>query len=131
MMSVDVISETEAQSIKNSAHRELLYSTSKSSWFDFSINENGLWLLYREQDTKSFIAVKISPETLHTQKIWQLPYNSSSLNQALLLIECTTNNNLILTLFMIIIYSNMAFTAKKIRFAVPFRYLVQFSYNLL
>src|SRR5579871_6320886 len=75
----DLISESETQSVEIAANREPLYSTPQSSWYDFSIDENGLWLLYREEYTKNFIAAKLNPDTLDTQKMWILPYNPSSL----------------------------------------------------
>ncbi|CAF4318769.1 unnamed protein product, partial [Didymodactylos carnosus] len=122
---IDLVSETEAQS---------LYNTPQSSWYDFSVDENGLWLLYREQITKNFIAAKINPDTLDTQKAWQLPYNPQSLSQGFIAYgvfygvqHYNKQKSYIDTVYDI--YSNLSFTTTKITFDVPFQYLVQLTYN--
>ncbi|CAF4507934.1 unnamed protein product [Rotaria sp. Silwood2] len=51
---IDLVSETEAQNVEIAASREPLYNAPQSSWYDFSIDENGLWLLYRQQHTNFF-----------------------------------------------------------------------------
>lgn len=134
IMRIDLISETEAQSVEIPVHREPLYSTPQSSWMDFSVDENGLWLLYRERYTKNFIAAKINPDTLDTQKTWVLPYNPENLSQAFIAYgvfygvhEYNKKQSYIDIVYDI--YSSLAFTTKKITFAVPFQYLVQFTYN--
>jgi len=131
---IDLISETEAQNVEVAASREPLYNTPQSSWYDFSIDENGLWLLYREQQTKNFIAAKINPDTLDTQKMWILPYNPSSLSQGFIAYgvfygvqHYNKQQSYIDTVYDI--YSNLAFTTMKIQFAVPFQFLVQLTYN--
>ncbi|CAF0749083.1 unnamed protein product [Didymodactylos carnosus] len=131
---IDLVSETEAQSVIIPAHREPLYNTPQSSWYDFSIDENGLWLLYRESITKNFIAAKINPDTLDTQKTWQLPYNPQSLSQGFIAFgvfygvqHYNKQQSHIDTVYDI--YSNLSFTTTKIIFAVPFQYLVQLTYN--
>jgi len=130
----DLISESETQTIEVSAIHEPLYNTPQSTWFDLSIDENGLWLLYREQTTKNFIAAKINPDTLDTQKTWILPYNSLSLSQAFIaygVFYGVQYYNKLQSYIDVVydIYSNLAFTTTKIRFAVPFHYLVQLTYN--
>ncbi|CAF1208982.1 unnamed protein product [Adineta steineri] len=131
---IDLISETEAQHVEIAASREPLYNTPQSGWYDFSIDENGLWLLYREQQTRNFIAAKINPDTLDTQKMWILPYNPSSLSQGFIAYgvfygvqHYNKQQSYIDTVYDI--YSNLAFTTMKIQFAVPFQYLVQLTYN--
>ncbi|CAF1147944.1 unnamed protein product [Rotaria sp. Silwood1] len=131
---IDLISEIEIQSIEYPVNREPLYNTPQSSWFDFSIDENGLWLLYREIYTKNFIATKINPETLESQKIWILPYNPSSLSQAFIaygIFYGVQYYNKQQSYIDIVydIYSNIAFTTKRIYFTIPYQYLVQFTYN--
>jgi hypothetical protein len=130
----DLISESETQSVDIAANREPLYNTPQSSWYDLSIDENGLWLLYREENTKNFIAAKINPDTLDTQKTWILPYNPSSLSQAFIaygVFYGVQYYNKLKSYIDIVydIYSNIAFTTMKIHFAVPFQYLVQLTYN--
>ncbi|CAF0994657.1 unnamed protein product [Rotaria magnacalcarata] len=131
---IDLVSETEAQSVEIVASREPLYNTPQSSWYDFSIDENGLWLLYRQQQTRNFIAAKINPDTLDTQKMWILPYNPSSLSQGFIAYgvfygvqHYNKQQSYIDTVYDI--YSNLAFTTMKIQFAVPFQFLVQLTYN--
>ncbi|CAF1047389.1 unnamed protein product [Rotaria sordida] len=131
---IDLISETEIQSVEFPVNREPLYNTPQSSWFDFSIDENGLWLLYREKNTKHFIATKVNPETLDIQKTWILPYNPSSLSQAFIAygifygIQYYNKQQSYIDI-VYDIYSNIAFTTKRIYFTIPFQYLVQFTYN--
>ncbi|CAF0770064.1 unnamed protein product [Adineta steineri] len=131
---LDLVSETETQSIEIPANREPLYNTPQSSWYDFSIDENGLWILYREQTTKNFIAAKINPDTLDTQKTWVLPYNPSSLSQAFIAygvfygVQYYNKQQSYIDV-VYDIYSNVAFTTTKIIFAVPFQFLVQLTYN--
>jgi hypothetical protein len=130
----DLISESETQSVDIAAIREPLYNTPQSSWYDLSIDENGLWLLYREEYTKNFIAAKINPDTLDTQKTWILPYNPSSLSQAFIAygvfygVQYYNKQKSYIDI-VYDIYSNIAFTTTKIHFAVPFQYLVQLTYN--
>ncbi|CAF2862342.1 unnamed protein product [Rotaria sp. Silwood2] len=131
---IDLISETEIQSVEFPVNREPLYNTPQSSWFDFSIDENGLWLLYREINTKNFIATKINPETLDVQQTWILPYNPSSLSQGFIAygifygIQYYNKQQSYIDI-VYDIYSNLAFTTKRIYFTIPFQYLVQFTYN--
>ncbi|CAF2308107.1 unnamed protein product [Rotaria sp. Silwood2] len=131
---IDLVSETEAQNVEIAASREPLYNAPQSSWYDFSIDENGLWLLYRQQHTRNFIAAKINPDTLDTQKMWILPYNPSSLSQGFIAYgvfygvqHYNKQHSYIDTVYDI--YSNLAFTTMKIQFAVPFQFLVQLTYN--
>ncbi|CAF0878362.1 unnamed protein product [Adineta ricciae] len=131
---IDLVSETEAQHVDISASREPLYNTPQSSWYDFSIDENGLWLLYRDLQTRNFIAAKINPDTLDTQKMWVLPYNPSSLSQGFIaygVFYGVQHYNKLQSYIDTVydIYSNLAFTTMKIQFAVPFQFLVQLTYN--
>ena len=131
---IDLISESESQRVEINAHREPLYNTPQSSWYDFSIDENGLWLLYREEYTKNFLVAKINPDTLDTQKMWILPYNPTGLSQAFIAygvfygVQYYNKQQSYIDI-VYDIYSNVAFTTTKIRFAVPFQYLVQLTYN--
>ncbi|CAF2009422.1 unnamed protein product [Rotaria magnacalcarata] len=131
---IDLVSETEAQSVDIPINREPLYNTPQSGWLDFSVDENGLWLLYREINTKNFIVSKINPDTLDTQKNWILPYNPSTLSQGFIaygIFYGIHNYNKQHSSIDVVydIYTSLAFTTKKIEFTVPFQYLVQFTYN--
>lgn len=130
----DLVSESETQTMEIPAIHEPLYNTPQSSWYDMSIDENGLWLLYREKISRNFIAAKVNPDTLDTQKTWILPYNPSSLSQAFIAygvfygVQFYNKQKSYIDV-VYDIYSNLAFTTTKIQFVVPFQYLVQLTYN--
>ena len=131
---VDLISESEVQQVEIAANREPLYNIPQSSWLDFSVDENGLWILYREEGTKHFLAAKINPDTLDTQKLWILPYNPTTISQGFIAYGVfygvqSYNKGQSVIEIVYDIYSNTAFTTSRIKFTIPFHYLVQLTYN--
>lgn len=66
--------------IKGSSYgsNNYVYST-EYNYYDFAVDENGLWVIYaNDQPTSSLMVSKMNPETLDIIKTWELTVNHRS-----------------------------------------------------
>uniref|UniRef100_T1JN10 Small ribosomal subunit protein mS29 n=1 Tax=Strigamia maritima TaxID=126957 RepID=T1JN10_STRMM len=116
---------------KNTEH--YLYYTNHS-YVDFAADENGLWLIHGQKDSANTIVVKVSPDKLEPQRMWNLTLKHQSVGEMFIICgvlyavsNVTSRTTLIQVAFDL--YQNQMVKLPKLEFANPFKGTTMISYN--